>query len=190
MYASLPNKTLDPALELSALFIECKCVTYHDACDYVWKLPYGRTSNSDDWKSVLSESTGTCSTKHALLKALADELRLNIMLMLGIYPMKESNTVGVGRVLSDAKIEYIPEAHCYLSYEDKHVDLTRFGLQAEEPISTFFVEKDIQPNDVGEVKRKFHKQYILEQYGPERADELWAVRERCIGSLSRKQTTP
>jgi hypothetical protein len=187
MYSLLPNKNLNPDLGLSALFIERACVTYHDACNYVWKLPYGRTGDSSDWKSVLSEGTGTCSTKHALLKALANELSLDIDLMLGIYPMKASNTVGVGQVLLDVKMEFIPEAHCYLSYKGKRVDLTRYGLQAEEPIAEFFVEKKIEPNDIGDVKRQFHRQYILEQYGHEKAEEVWAVRECCISSLSEKQ---
>jgi len=50
---------------------------------------------------VLNERRGPCSTKHALLKALADEQGLPIRLMLGIYEMNARNTPGIGRVLEE-----------------------------------------------------------------------------------------
>ncbi len=168
---------------MSNLFYDFKCESFHDACDYVWRLPYGRTSNGRDWRLVLSENIGTCSTKHALLKVLADELGLGIDLILGIYSMKESNTPGVGSVLSASNMEYVPEAHCYLSYEGKRVDLTRFGAKSEEPISVFFIERKIEPHDIGEVKKLIHKQYISEQFGDEQLSKIWAVREECISAI-------
>jgi len=113
MNLKLPNRALIAYKELSQKIIKIGCESYHDACRYVWKLPYGRTSDSSNWRLVLSENVGTCSTKHVLLSVLARELELEIDLTLGIYPMKESNTPGVGGILLLENMEYIPEAHCY-----------------------------------------------------------------------------
>ena len=97
--------------------------------------------------------------------------------------MKESNTPGVGPVLSASNMEYVPEAHCYLSYEGKRVDLTRFDSESEEPISDFFFERKIEPNDIEEVKRLIHKQFISGQFGEKEAVKIWAVREECINAI-------
>jgi len=59
----------------------------------------------------------TCTTKHALLAALAREQHINAQLVLGIYEMSERNTPGVGHVLSRYGLSYIPEAHCHLRYK-------------------------------------------------------------------------
>jgi len=184
MYSSLPNKNIERKSELTIQFCELGCNSYHDACEYVWKLPYGRTSESSNWKLVLTENTGTCSTKHAVLKTLADEMDLNIELKLGIYPMNESNTPGVGSILAASNLESIPEAHCYLSYNGNRVDLTRFGPEAEMPISEFLYERSIDPNDIGKGKRQLHKQHMLDQFGSEVAERIWNIREQCINALS------
>jgi len=184
MYSSLPNKNIERDSDLTNQLRDLGCETYHDACDHVWKLAYGRTSNSSDWTLVLTENVGTCSTKHALLKALADDIGLEIELKLGIYLMKESNTPGVGAILSASSLESVPEAHCYLSHNGNRVDLTRFGFDAEEPISDFLFEQSIIPSDIGETKRQLHKQYISENFGAVEANRIWNVREECINSLS------
>ena len=108
-YKALPNIKLSNTLEISRSFIELGITTFHEACDYVWKLPYGRTSDRANWALVLPEGKGACSTKHALLKALANELNLNIELVVGIYPMSDKNTPGVGSVLDKYGIAFIPE---------------------------------------------------------------------------------
>jgi len=187
MYSVLPNKLLIQGGELSDGFLQIGCNSFHDACKFVWKLPYGRTSDRANWRLVLTEKTGTCSTKHALLKALSDDLDLGVQLTIGIYPMQESNTPGVGKVLSAHSIESIPEAHCYLRYAGLRVDLTRFGFEAENPISEFWVEKDITPDDIGEFKHTFHKEFILTQFGAKKSEQIWSVRELCIQALSTQQ---
>jgi hypothetical protein len=184
MYSSLPNKNIKRNSDLTKQFCDLGCNTYHDACDHVWRIEYGRTSISSDWTLVLTENVGTCSTKHALLKALADEIGLEVKLNLGIYLMKESNTPGVGAILSASNFKSVPEAHCYLSHNGSRVDLTRYGLEAEEPISGFLFEQTIEPSDIGDVKRQLHKHFILENFSVIEADRIWQVREKCINSLS------
>ena len=70
------------------------------AGQYIQALPYGRNSHPGDPLIVLKENRRTCSTKHALLRRLAIEQNLDIVLILGIYEMSEQNTPGVGAVLA------------------------------------------------------------------------------------------
>jgi hypothetical protein len=184
MYKKLPSVTLDETGSISSRFFRIGIDSYHDACGYIWKLPYGRTSDSKNWSLVLTEKRGTCSTKHALLKALADELTLDIDLILGIYYMSEANTPGVGKVLDQSEYVYIPEAHCYLKYNHIRVDLTRFGLEAAEPIAEFYDEVKIKADDIGTKKLEYHQSYIKKKFGHDRFDHIWELREQCISAIS------
>jgi len=100
MISKLPNKELGLNGNVSKAFMHLGCSTFHEACLHVKDLPYGRTSDKSSLLNVLTEQKGTCSTKHALLKALADEQSLDILLTIGIYPMRETNTPGVGEILT------------------------------------------------------------------------------------------
>jgi len=183
MYWDVPDLVIGEG-NISSLFKAKNLMSYHQACDYVWHLPYGRTSDPYNFESVLTEGKGTCSSKHALLKLLADEIGLDIELVMGIYPMKENNTPGVGVILEKSKFEYVPEAHCYLRYEGSRVDLTRFGAEAAEEINEFFTEVQLQPKELATVKAKIHRQFLVEKYGEGEFDLIWQVREACIAALS------
>jgi len=89
--------------------------TWNQLTKHIKNLPYGRNQNRTDFGLVLYEQKGTCSSKHALLKSIADLNNVpNIELIIGIYRMTESNTPRIGTELTKNAIEYIPEAHCYL----------------------------------------------------------------------------
>ena len=94
IYDALPNADVSASGELSRQCLQLGMATFHNVCDFGWKLPYGRTSDKANWHLILSEKMETCSTKHALLKALADELSLDVNLVLGIYAMKASQYTG------------------------------------------------------------------------------------------------
>ena len=90
---------------------------YRDAARHVRSLPYGRNSDRSDWRLVLAEGRGTCSTKHALLSELARENGRHVALVLGVYEMDGGNTPRIGAVLERDGLPRAPEAHCYLAYE-------------------------------------------------------------------------
>jgi len=159
---------------------------FHDACEYVLGLPYGRTSDKSEWALVLVEGRGTCSTKHALIAALARELNMDIQLMLGIYPMKESNTPGVGEILDKSEFDFLPEAHCYLKYKDHVIDLTGVSGTDAEPINEFFIEEQIVPEQIGTYKEDFHKKYLKQWEEESKFEEIWSLREACIHALASK----
>ena len=67
--------------------------TWNELTEFIKTLPYGRNKNRTDFGLVISEKKGTCSSKHALLKSIADLNNiLNIDLVIGIYRMTELNT--------------------------------------------------------------------------------------------------
>ena len=123
-----------------------------------------------------------CS-KHALLAELAEEIGLPLDLTIGIYRMTEANTPGVGRVLAKYGMTFIPEAHCYLTYQGERFDFTKELKPGHEPITLFFIEETIFPEQIGAYKTEFHKTFLRDYYSPERLDEIWSIREECIKTL-------
>ena len=123
----LPNFPLDAGRPLGREFAALGLCGYRDAARHVHSLPYGRNSDRSDWRLILKEGRGTCSTKHALLADLARENLRHVVLVLGVYEMDERNTPGIGTVLERHGIPCVPEAHCYLAHEGTRVDLTREG---------------------------------------------------------------
>jgi hypothetical protein len=100
----------------------------------------------------LREGKGTCSTKHALLAVLAHEQDLPVVLTLGIYVMHERNTPGVGAVLTRYGLASLPEAHCYLTYAGRRIDITRSGVESTEPMTQVLYEAPIRPEQIGDYK--------------------------------------
>ena len=131
-YQIIPDKIIHRQGPISKAFTDKGINSFHDACGYILQLPYGRTSDKSDWTLVLIEGRGTCSTKHALIAALAAELELDAHLMLGIYPMKESNTPGVGKVLDNSEYDFLAEAHCYLEYKGERIDITGLSVNIKK----------------------------------------------------------
>lgn len=139
----------------------------------------------------MSERKGTCSTKHALLSALCIEQGIEeIKLFTGIYEMNENNTPGVGGVLRNYGLNSIPEAHCYLKYNNDRFDFTRLGVQGD-PIEDFLVEEQLKPYQIWEFKKDFHRSYIPIWLTNKALDEkfnlekIWEIREECIKELSK-----
>jgi hypothetical protein len=157
---------------------------------YLQALPYGRTADRADFGAVLREGKGTCSTKHALLAALAHEQNLPVVLTLGIYNMHEGNTPGVGAVLTRYGLTSLPEAHCYLTYHGRRIDITRSGAEPIEPITQFLYEETILPEQIGDHKVTLHRQYMqqwvnhAETVRERSVEEMWRIREECIAALA------
>ncbi len=184
-YGIIPDKAITARGPAGRAFLTKGILTFHGACEHVLNLPYGRTSQRADWMLVLEEGRGTCSTKHALLASLAEELGMDVRLMLGIYFMNERNTPGAGRILQKSEFDHFPEAHCYLLYEGQRVDVTR-RPGTSEPVPAFLQEQQISPAQIDEYKENVHKAFIRQWAPDENIDELWALREACIRSLSRQ----
>jgi hypothetical protein len=123
------------------------------------------------------------------LAQLAQEQGVAIALTLGIYAMTENNTPGVGPILAQYNLPFLPEAHCYLTYNGRRIDITRSGVEPAEPITHFLYEEPITPEQIGAYKVALHQRFLQEwrtrseiarQYT---VADLWRIREACIAAL-------
>ena len=172
----------------SEAFLRIGCTSYRAAARLLHELPYGRNADRADFRLVLSERRGTCSTKHALLAAVARDQKLPVVLTIGIYDMSEANTPGVGSVLAAHGLASLPEAHCYLRYADRRVDITRSGVVPRASIERFDPEWAIEPAQIGAHKVALHQEHLrgwLRGHPELRFsfDEIWRIREACIRAL-------
>lgn len=162
--------------------------TWKDALEYVKKIPYGRNTNRDDFSLVVKENKGTCSSKHAFLKEIANRNGItDVDLIIGIYKMNEKNTQ-IGYILSDNQLKYLPEAHCYLRQKNKTIDVTNIHSEFEKLKNDVLVEISIQPNQVIEEKISIHQDFIKKWINDQKIaltfDQIWSIREQCIKQLS------
>ena len=159
---------------------------FYAFAEYIRSLPYSRTSDPMDILTVLNENQGTCSGKHQLLATVAHECgRYKIKLMIGIYKMSEENTPGVGPILSQASVESIPEAHCYLSVNGSRFDFTGLKTGVSAPFDSLLSEHVILPFELAESKPRIHKRTIKAWAERHKLNfsQAWALREECIKAL-------
>jgi hypothetical protein len=190
-WEALPAIPLRAAGPMSAEIIARGITDFRAAGRYVQALPYGRTADRADFRAVLREGKGTCSTKHALLAALAEEQNVPIVLTLGIYAMHDRNAPGVGTVLARYNLPSLPEAHCYLTHEGRRIDVTRSGAEPTEPITELLYEEAIVPEQIRDYKVILHRRFMqgwvtnhAEEIRGRSFEEMWRIREECIAALA------
>ncbi|MBT5954162.1 hypothetical protein HOG98_05525 [bacterium] len=178
----IPKILLKNSGPLSKQCISQGFKNFQEVSNYIQYLPYGRIDKATDLIDVLSEKKGTCSSKHAFLGKLADELNLNIKCVTGIYMMSKKNTPGIGNTLKINKLDAIPEAHCFLKYKQKYFDLT--NSHSGKPLN-FIQIKLFSPNEIAISKTDFHKSYISNwaKKLDRNTKDIWKIRENCIKSL-------
>jgi hypothetical protein len=162
---------------------------WSELIDFVKKIPYGRNESRFDFSLVLKEHKGTCSSKHAFLKKIADLNHFdNVELILCMYKMYEANTPKIGNVLSEQGLEYLPEAHCYLKLNNQRVDITSENANADNLGNDILEEMVITPEQVITYKVDYHKNFMkkwIEENKIQRTfEEIWDLREECIKKLS------
>jgi hypothetical protein len=142
-YTIFPNPLLIPSGVISEKFLSLDLRTFHEACKYIQKLPYGYNSTRDDDLIVFKEGYGSCTTKHGVIATLAEELDIPVYKMIGIYAMTEDLVTGTTRILEKYRLPYLPMVHCFLLYVSQYVDLTLGNITGKNhPIQEFlFIEK-------------------------------------------------
>lgn len=166
--------------------------TFQQASDWVKELPYRRNKNKNNGLAIFDELSGTCSTKHALLKRLADENGSSeLRLMLGIFTMNAKNTPAVKAILKKYDLEYIPEAHNYLRAYNYILDCTGIGVNETKFELDILIETEISPDQITEFKVQYHRDYlnlwIEENQISYALDELWSIREECIVAIAQRK---
>jgi hypothetical protein len=196
MYDVIPytpdNLSFDirPAGPISEKFLAHNISTFEDAAFFIRMMPYGRNQNKTDLTTVFADGCGTCSTKHALLKQLADENGVgDVKLIIGLFRMNAVNTPKIAATLNKYQLEYIPEAHNYLKWENQVLDYTHKSSSYADFEKDLIEEIEILPHQITDYKVAYHKQYLkawleAEQERNLTLDELWTIREQCIADLS------
>jgi hypothetical protein len=186
----LYNFPIESGKPISDRFLQHHIIDFSSAIMYVRDLPYKRNSRKDHPPIVLEEQGGTCSTKHALLKVLADENRPGeVKLIMGIFKMNAENTKAVKEILEKYQLEYIPEAHNYLKMGNKIIDATKRSFADTLFAKDLLDEEEISFHQVGNYKVEKHRAYLddwLTQNPriPYHLPRLWEIREECIAALA------
>lgn len=176
--------------EISAAFLGRNISTFNEAADYICKLPYRRNADKNKLVTVFADGCGTCGTKHALLKQLADENGIDgFRLIMGVYKMSAANTKPVAGILAQHQLEYVPEAHNYLRFHGQVLDYTKPGFSVVNFLHDVMEETEITPGQISDFKVAYHKDFIRRwidgQPGfPYTTEETWAIKESCIHALS------
>lgn len=183
--------------ELTSLTTSLEIKTWNELTKYIQNLPYGRNANRHDLSLILTEQKGTCSSKHAFLKKIADLNEIeDIKLYIGIYKMKKSNTPKIGNILSknefDYQLDYIPEAHCYLKINGIEQDFTSNTSDFENLRNYILEEIEIEAHQVNEFKVNYHQEFLKKWIENQNQindcvinfESLWKLREVCIYNLA------
>lgn len=164
---------------------------FSEAGEWVKNLPYKRNPDKSDPFCILKDNGGTCSTKHAFLKILAEENNFpELKLMLGIFRMNAKNTSKIAGVLRKYDLKEMPEAHNYLKYENEILDFTRKNSSAGDFENDLIEETEIQADQITDFKVLYHQEFLkkyLKDY-PEieyPLKDFWKIREECIAMLQK-----
>jgi hypothetical protein len=146
-YSVFPNPPISKKGIISEKFISLDIKNFWDACKYVHTLPYGYNSTTDDILILFKEGYGSCTTKHAVIATLAEELGIAVQKMIGIYGMNEEIVTGTNQILKKYHLPYLPMIHCFLIYNSFHVDLTEGNNNGKNhSIEEFLFTENVIPN--------------------------------------------
>jgi len=170
-----PDKSISTAGPISEKFLSLGVDRFMDACRYVHILPYGFNKDRDDLMILFKENRGTCTTKHAVIATLANELNLPIEKNIGIYAMTEQIVTGTNEILAKYSLPYVPMVHCFLIYGKNRVDLSEGNNNGKNrPIEDFLFTQKVEPNisakDEYLIYRDALKDHILMQKEMEGVD--------------------
>ena len=183
------NFKLDETKPYSTLCINEGFHDFESICAYLKSLPYGRNSDTSNFKLVLTEKKGTCASKHAFLKEIAVENNQeSIKLYVGVHKMTTKNTPGIEPLFTKYNLDYLPQAHTYLKINCELLDVTSSVVSESSFMDDLFFEEEITPNQVLDYKRNMHQNFLKEWVKKESInytfDDLWSIREEGIQILS------
>ena len=143
-----PNASIGERGIVSEQFLQLGVTGFIDACRYVNQLPYGYNSDRDDLLILFKEGFGSCTTKHAVIATLAQEIGLPIEKHIGIYAMTEAIVTGTAEILARWGLPYVPMVHCFLVYDTIRVDLTEGNHNGKNRPLDLFLHQEAVPANI------------------------------------------
>lgn len=147
----LPDHALSGGGPVQEAFRRSGISSFHDACFWVQRLPYGEAVPGPHTSALLSGRRGTCTTKHGAIAALAAELRLPMRKQLGFHRMDDSMVPGIGALLAPLGLSFVPAVHCFLDSMGAAIDLTAGNRDGRaRPIDSYDFVVPVAPDATGE----------------------------------------
>jgi hypothetical protein len=145
-YEKLPDAEIRSKGELSQRFLKLGIKTFKKACNYVHNIEYGYNTNYDDKFILFKEKKGSCTSKHAVIAGLAEELKIPLFKHVGVYKFTEEISTDTEEILKKYEIPYVPMIHCFLVYRDNQFDLTEGNCNGKNTsIEEFIHEEKVDP---------------------------------------------
>lgn len=175
----LPDKEIKPLGEISKKILELGIKSFKDACDYVHNIEYGYNSNYDDKMILFKEKKGTCTTKHAVIAGLAEELNIPLFKNVGVYKFTEEISTGVNNILKKYNVPYVPMIHCFLVYDKCRFDLTEGNMYGEKKsIEEFIHIEKVEPFISRKEEYLLFKKVVKDKILP--SNEMEGITERIL----------
>ena len=178
-YEYLPDAELNSVGELSKTFLDLGIKTFKDACTYVHNIDYGYNTNYEDRMIFFKEKKGSCTTKHAVIAGLAQELAIPLYKHVCVYKFTEEISNGVNEILKKYKVPYVPMIHCFLVYNDYRFDLTEGNCNGKNTsIEEFIHEEKVDPFITTKDEYLLFKKVVKEIILPSK--EMEGIKERSL----------
>ncbi|TFF89849.1 MAG: hypothetical protein EU548_06025 [Promethearchaeota archaeon] len=178
-YDNLPDKLITPQGQISKKFLELGITSFKEACLYVHEIDYGYNSTYDNDMILFKENKGTCTTKHAIIAGLAEELDVPIRKHVGVYKFTEEITTGAKAILEKYEIPYVPMVHCFLVYRNYRVDLTEGNDNGKKTSINNFIEvREVKPFISRKEEYLWFKKVLKEKILP--TEEMDSIGEKTL----------
>ncbi len=178
-YEKLPDAEIRSRGELSQRFLELGINTFKEVCNYIHNIEYGYNTNYDDKFILFKENKGSCTSKHAIIAGLAEELKIPLFKHVGVYKFTGEISTDTEEILKKYKIPYVPMIHCFLVYGDKQFDLTEGNCNGKNTsIDEFIHEEKVDPFISTKDEYLLFKKVIKDKILPSK--EMVGIKERVI----------
>lgn len=157
----LPNTVLRNRGIISEKYLHQGVKTFHEACQWTRDLPYGTNSNNEDSLILFEEGHGTCTTKHGAIARLAQEHNLPVHKHLGFYRLNDEIVTGANALLVPYGLEFIPQIHCFLVYDDCRIDLTEGNCNGKnKTIEDYDFVIQVEPDLTHDQHQSYYLEYL------------------------------
>jgi hypothetical protein len=165
-YENIPDIEIKSLGEMSRKFLELNISSFKEAALYVHNMEYRYNTKKDDRMILFKDNCGTCTTKHAVIANLAEELDIPLYKHVCVYKFTEEITTGANEILEKYEIPYVPLVHCFLVYDKYSFDLTAGNNNGKKKTIDEFIHSErvdpfISQKDEYLLFRKVLKEKIL-----------------------------
>ena len=175
----IPDATITSSGKMSKKFLELGIKSFRKACEYIHVIEYGYNTNYSDEMILFKENKGTCTTKHAVIATLAEELNIPLFKYVGVYKFTEDISNGADKILKKYHVLYAPMVHCFLVYDKHRFDLTEGNNNGKKKSLEEFIHiEKVEPFISRKNEYLILKGVLKEKILP--SEEMMGIKERTL----------